>query len=154
MLCMGERKRPVVRWCSGYHVRLTRGRSPVRARVEPVLCNLYSPTLLRNRTAHFVMKIVAWTVAYRRNHQGVVSPTPGMRHTSALAGEYMEAKRRIRRRGRDLWHRGYSEPRLRSRRSSGGGGSGLGGVGIGGGGSSSSSSSSSSKETISAARLS
>ena len=25
----------VVQWCSGYHVRLTRGRSPVRARAEP-----------------------------------------------------------------------------------------------------------------------
>ena len=27
--------RYVVRWCSGYHVRLTRGRSPVRSRAEP-----------------------------------------------------------------------------------------------------------------------
>lgn len=32
----------LVQWCSGYHVRLTRGRSPVRARAEPAFSHTHS----------------------------------------------------------------------------------------------------------------
>ena len=48
--------------CSGYHVRLTRARSPVRARAESVFCNTYELSV-SSSTYH------QWCIAHLHNKQ-------------------------------------------------------------------------------------